>query len=385
MSALNTRTRCFFALFGIFQSLPVYNIEKTTLRSVQLKKILFTGGGSAGHVIPNIALINDLRAKGSADVCYMGSGGIEKSIVTTQKIPYFEIACPKLVRGFSFRAFKNNLRIPFAFRRAVKQAEKGLRTFQPSAVFSKGGYVALPVVFAARKLGIPCFAHESDFSIGLANKLSAKKCKCVFTSFPETANKLKNGVYSGAPIKRELFHSSPIQARKKFGVPTNMKTVLVFGGGSGSEAINAALRSQLTTLSKRHFILHVCGKGNVVHSTYQNYRQEEFIADMGAAYACADLIVSRAGAGAVFEILALKKPSILIPLENASRGDQKENAAYFEKRGLCHVLPQSKLSQLDGEIEATFLDVKLQTALNESSFRVGNDFIIQKLLQAVEK
>ena len=164
-----------------------------------------------------------------------------------------------------------------------------------------------------------------------------------------------------------------------------MKTVLVFGGGSGSEAINAALRSQLTTLSKRYFILHVCGKGNVVHSTYQNYRQEEFIADMGAAYACADLVVSRAGAGAVFEILALKKPSILIPLENASRGDQKENAAYFEKRGLCHALPQSKLSQLDGEIEATFLDVKLQTALNESSFRVGNDFIIQKLLQAVEK
>jgi UDP-N-acetylglucosamine--N-acetylmuramyl-(pentapeptide) pyrophosphoryl-undecaprenol N-acetylglucosamine transferase len=121
-----------------------------------------------------------------------------------------------------------------------------------------------------------------------------------------------------------------------------------------------------------------------VHSTYQNYHQEEFISDMGGAYACADLIVSRAGAGAVFEILALKKPSILVPLENASRGDQKENAAYFEKLGLCHVLPQSKLSLLDGEIEATFLDCKLQIALNESSFRMGNDLILQKLMQAIE-
>ena len=378
------QTRCFFALFGIFQTLSVYNIEKLLLRGVRLKKVLFTGGGSAGHVIPNIALINDLRAKGGADVCYMGSGGIEKSIVSAQKIPYFEITCPKLVRGFSFQALKNNLRIPFAFRRAMKQAEKGLKVFQPSAVFSKGGYVALPVVFAARKLGIPCFAHESDFSIGLANKLSAKKCKCVFTSFPETANKFKNGVYSGAPLKRELFKAATIQARRKFGVPQDVKTVLVFGGGSGSEAINTALRSQLSTLTKRYFILHVCGKGNVVHSTYQNYHQEEFITDMGAAYACADLIVSRAGAGAVFEILALKKPSILVPLENASRGDQKENAAYFEKLGLCHVLPQSKLSLLDGEIEATFLDSKLQIALNESSFRMGNDLILQKLMQAIE-
>ena len=350
-----------------------------------MKKILFTGGGSAGHVVPNIALINDLRANGGADVCYMGSGGIEKTIVSSKKIPYYEISSPKLVRGFNFRALKNNLRIPFAFQRAVKEAEKGLRAFQPNAVFSKGGYVALPVVFAARKLGIPCFAHESDFSIGLANKLSAKKCECVFTSFPETASKLKNGVYSGAPLKRELFNASPIQARKKFGVPPGIKTVLVFGGGSGSEAINAALRAQLSTLAKRYFILHVCGKGNVVHTTYKNYCQEEFISDMGAAYACADLIVSRAGAGAVFEILALKKPAVLIPLENASRGDQKENAAYFEKRGLCRVLPQSKLAQLDGEIQAAFLDTKLQNALKESSFRTGNDFIIRRILQAVEK
>lgn len=350
-----------------------------------MNKILFTGGGSAGHVIPNIALINDLRAKGSADVCYMGSGGIEKAIVAAQKIPYFEISCPKLVRGGGFRALKNNLGIPFAFRRAVKEAEKGLRIFQPNAVFSKGGYVALPVVFAARKLGIPCFAHESDFSVGLANKLSAKKCECVFTSFPETANKLKNGVYSGAPLKRELFGVSAIQAKKDFGVPSGMKTVLVFGGGSGSEAINAALRAQLPTLCKRYFILHVCGKGNVAQSNLQNYRQEEFIADMGSAYACADLIVSRAGAGAAFEILALKKPAILIPLENASRGDQKENAAYFEKRGLCRVLPQSKLAQLDKEIEAAFLDSKLQNALLESNFTMGNDVIIRRILQAVKK
>lgn len=350
-----------------------------------MQKILFTGGGSAGHVIPNIALIHDLRARGEADVCYIGGGGIEKSIVTAQNVPYLEISCPKFIRKGGLQGLKNNLRIPFSFRRAVQDAEKALRLFQPHAVFSKGGFVALPVVFAAHKLKIPCFAHESDFSLGLANKLSAKKCRYVFTSFPETAEKLKNGVYSGAPLKRELFGVSPTLARAKFGIPKNAKVLLVFGGGSGSERINHALRSQLQNLTKRYFVLHACGKGNVVHAHYPNYYQTEFITDMGAAYACADLIVSRAGAGAVFETLALKKRAIFIPLEQGSRGDQKENAAYFARLGLCRVLPESKLVQLDGEIQAAFLDRDLQTALTESRFAAGNEQILRRILQEIRK
>lgn len=149
-----------------------------------MKKVLFTGGGSAGHVVPNIALINAL--KGEADVCYIGTDGPEKTLVSAQKIPYFQISCPKLVRGFSL----GNLKIPAAFLRAERQAREGLLAFRPDIVFSKGGYVALPVVFAAKKLKIPCLTHESDLSPGLANRLMAGKCRYVLTSFPRDGGKI---------------------------------------------------------------------------------------------------------------------------------------------------------------------------------------------------
>ena len=156
-----------------------------------MKKILFTGGGSAGHVVPNIALIEQLLSEGGIEVGYMGTNGIEKDIVAPWKLPYYTIECPKLIRGGGFSALKKNFKIPVRFIKSVRQAKKGLKAFQPDAVFSKGGYVALPVVIAAKTLKIPCYAHESDFSAGLANKLSARFCKRVFTSFPETAKRLK--------------------------------------------------------------------------------------------------------------------------------------------------------------------------------------------------
>ena len=157
-----------------------------------MKKVLFTGGGSAGHVLPNLALIEELLSTGETDVCYMGTDGIEKRLVAEWKIPYCEIQCPKLIRGGGFSAFKKNVKIPAEFSRAVKQAEEGLKTFRPQLVFSKGGYVSLPVVFAAKRLQIPCITHESDYSLGLANKIAAKKCERVLTSFPETAEKLSS-------------------------------------------------------------------------------------------------------------------------------------------------------------------------------------------------
>ncbi|MBQ8322468.1 MAG: UDP-N-acetylglucosamine--N-acetylmuramyl-(pentapeptide) pyrophosphoryl-undecaprenol N-acetylglucosamine transferase [Clostridia bacterium] len=349
-----------------------------------MKKILFTGGGSAGHVVPNVALIEQLLSEGGADICYMGTDGIEKQIVSAWKLPYYTIECPKLVRGGGFAAFKRNLKIPAQFIRAVREAKKGLRTFRPDAIFSKGGYVALPVVIAAKRLKIPCFAHESDFSAGLANRLSARYCKCVFTSFPETAKKIKRGVYSGAPMKRSLLAASRAEARINAGIGFDETVVLVFGGGSGSAAINEAVRKHLKTLTEKYVLLHVCGKGNAVESNIKNYRQFEFVADMGGAYACADLVVSRAGAGTVFELMALKKPALLVPLEGQTRGDQAENAEYFRQKGLCRVLKQSELDRLPDEIEKTLDDDKLKARLAGSDYRSGNDLILRELKRALQ-
>jgi len=344
-----------------------------------MQKILFTGGGSAGHVIPNLALIEELLSLGTTEVCYMGTSGIEKNLVTAQKIPYYTVECPKLVRGCGLSGLKSNLRIPFALKRAVKEAEKGLQIFRPDLVFSKGGYAALPVVLAANKLKIPCIAHESDLSAGLANRLSAKKCKRVLTAFPETANRFKNGKYGGAPIRRALLHANRTQARASLGISDREKVLLVFGGGSGSKAINDALRAHLPNLTKKYTILHLCGKGNEVESRFKNYRQYPFITDMGTMYACADLVISRAGAGAIFELLALKKPALLIPLEGATRGDQKENAEYFRSRGLCRVLPQSQLKDLEREIDEAFADETLVGRLLESRYSQGNGRILKEI------
>ncbi len=344
-----------------------------------MKKILFTGGGSAGHVVPNIAIIDELLESGEADVCYMGTDGIEKSLVATRKIPYHEISCPKLIRGGGFSSLWKNAKIPFAFSRAVKQAEVGIKIFQPDLVFSKGGYVALPVIRAARRLRIPCLTHESDLSAGLANRLAAKKCHLVLTSFPETAQRFKNGKYVGAPLRRSLFNATRLGARAQYGVSPDKKVLLVLGGGSGSKAINDAVREHIRELTEFCTVLHICGKGNRVESNLKNYIQEEFIADMGRAYACADVVLSRAGAGALFEIIALKKPSVLVPLSHASRGDQIENAEYFRKKGLCRVLSQESLHRLLPEIKAAFADKELFIRLQEHVEADGTENILAEI------
>jgi len=350
-----------------------------------MKKILFTGGGSAGHVVPNIALIEELLSTGEADVYYMGTDGIEKSLIAEWKLPYYEISCPKLVRGGGAESLKRNLAIPAAFCRAKEQATEGLRLIQPDAVFSKGGYVSLPVVYAAKKLKIPCFAHESDLSPGLANRLSARACEKIFTSFPETAKRFRRGVYSGAPIKQSIFSFSKTAARQRLGIDETKKVLLVFGGGSGSKIINDALRNNLKDFTSKYVVLHVCGKGNLVDSNVKNYRQFEFVTDMGSLYACADVVVARAGAGTVFETLALKKPTLFIPLEGQTRGDQWENAQYFASKGLCKILPQSTIEKFPQAIEETFLDETLTQRLQETSFPPANDFILREIRRAIDK
>lgn len=344
-----------------------------------MKKILFTGGGSAGHVLPNLALMEEFLSTGEADVCYMGTNGIEKDIVSKRNVPFYEIECPKLIRGGGWKSFQRNLGIPKMLKTAKLQALKGLEIFKPDLVFSKGGYVALPVVSAAKKLGIPCLCHESDLSLGLANRLSAPKCERCFTSFPETAKTVRNGKYSGAPLRRSLFQISPAQARKQLDIAPNEKVLLIFGGGSGSVAINNAVRKHLKVLTAKYSVLHVCGKGNTIKSNVKNYRQFEFVADMGAMYNASDLIVARAGSGTVFEIVSLKKPSVLIPLEGETRGDQWENAEYFFKKGLCRILPQNNLDSLPKTVDETLADKTLKENLLVSHFTAGNDLLLREI------
>lgn len=345
-----------------------------------MKKLVLTGGGSAGHVVPNLALVPRLRE--TFELFYIGTNGIERKLLTGKGIPFYTIDAPKLVRG----SLLQNLSLPFRLVKSVRQAKKHLRSISPDAVFSKGGYVSLPVVLAARSLKIPVVSHESDFSAGLANRIIAKRCKTVLTSFPETAKSMKNGVYTGSPVREELFLGDRTQALKKYGFAGDKPVLLAFGGGSGSRTINDALTAALPSLLPRFDILHI--RGNAAEkSRFDGYVPLEFEQDMASAYACADFVVARAGSNTVFELLALKKPSLLIPLENKrSRGDQVENALYFQRRGVCRVLRESELSArtLKSALFALASDKNLLQNLQSANFHAGNAEIVKAIADAAK-
>lgn len=312
--------------------------------------VILTGGGTAGHCTPNIALIPYLK-NDFDKIFYIGSeNGIEKNIVRDNGIPYYGISTAKLKRSFS----PANFAIPFKVIKGIKQAGKILDELKPDVVFSKGGYVAVPVVIAAKKRKIPVVAHESDYTAGLANKISARYCKKVLTSFPDTAKTVKRGEYVGSPIRESLYGVSQKDALKFFGLTGEKPVLLVFGGSLGARAINDALYKALPELLPRYDVIHVCGKGNLPQETdTQNgyaqsktgYRVYEYLKEMEKAFACASLCVTRAGANSLFEIMSLKLPCVLIPLpKGTSRGDQVLNAEYFQKLGLAYVLDQKALT-----------------------------------------
>ena len=343
-----------------------------------MKTIALTGGGSAGHVIPHLALLPELKKY--FNIVYIGSDGIERSLMKDTKVTFYTIHASKLVRGSVLK----NLTLPYRLIQSVREAKKALDHCKADIIFSKGGYVALPVVLAAKSRKIPVFSHESDFSAGLANKIIAKRSNAVFTSFPETAKTLRNGIYSGSPIRQELLFANKSAALIKYGFSGNKPVLLSFGGGSGSAAIGSAIEGALPELLKHFDILHIRGK-NGKAPKQPGYLPLEFEHDMASAYACADYVLARAGSNTVFELLALKKPSLLIPLENKrSRGDQAENAEYFQKRGLCRVLHEKDLSPstLSRELIALEQDFNLRKNLALCSVSAGNDTIIAALLDA---
>ncbi|MEI3246420.1 MAG: undecaprenyldiphospho-muramoylpentapeptide beta-N-acetylglucosaminyltransferase [Lachnospiraceae bacterium] len=311
-----------------------------------MKHIVLTGGGTAGHVTPNIALIARLKEEGYK-ISYIGSyTGIEKTLIEEQGIPYYGISSGKLRRYFDLKNFTD----PFRVLKGFGEARKLLKKLQPDIVFSKGGFVSVPVVVAAGRLKIPTIIHESDMTPGLANKLCIPSAVKVCCNFPETKSHLPEGkaVVTGTPIRQELLSGDPQKGRDFTGFTSDKPVILIIGGSLGAQAVNTAVRNILPQLLPEFQVVHLCGKGKKDESLtgLTGYVQYEYIEkELADLFAMADIVISRAGANAICELQALKKPNLLIPLSaNASRGDQILNARSFEKQGFSMVLEEEEIT-----------------------------------------
>lgn len=311
-----------------------------------MKRIVLTGGGTAGHVTPNIALVPKLKAL-NYDIHYIGSyDGIERKLIEDLNIPYYGIASGKLRRYFDPKNFTD----PFKVLKGYAQARKLIRQLKPDIVFSKGGFVTVPVVIAASKRHIPVVIHESDMTPGLANRLSIPSAAKVCCNFPETMNHIPEdkAVLTGSPIRQELLAGNKLKALKLCNFTANKPVLLIIGGSQGSAVVNDAIRGALPELLKTFQVIHLCGKDKLDTSLTRlaGYIQFEYVKkELADLFALADICVSRAGANAICELLALRKPNLLIPLSaNASRGDQILNADSFQNQGFSEVLSEEELA-----------------------------------------
>lgn len=312
-----------------------------------MKHIVLTGGGTAGHVTPNIALIPRLRELGY-NISYIGSyEGIEKKLIEELGIPYYGISSGKLRRYFDPKNFSD----PFRVLKGFSEAKKLLKQLQPDVVFSKGGFVTVPVVIAAKRRKIPAIIHESDMTPGLANKLCIPSSAKVCCNFPETVNSLPKdkAVLTGTPIRQELLDGNADAAAEFCGFTREKPVLMVIGGSLGAASVNENIRKILPELLKDFQVIHLCGKGKTDESLNQTngYIQFEYIKkELADLFALADIVISRAGANAICELHALKKPNLLIPLSaNASRGDQILNARSFQRQGYSMVLEEEEITE----------------------------------------
>lgn len=312
-----------------------------------MKRIILTGGGTAGHVTPNIALLPRLKELGY-DIQYIGSyTGIEKELIEPFGIPYHGISSGKLRRYFSVQNFTD----PFRVLKGFREAHKLIRQLKPDVIFSKGGFVSVPVVLAGKRCKVPVIIHESDMTPGLANKIAIPSAAKVCCNFPETLKSLPEGkaVLTGSPIRQELLSGNKITAMDMCHFTSDKPVILVIGGSLGAVAVNNAVREALPELLKDFQIIHLCGKGKMDESLkdVEGYCQFEYIKnELRNLFALADIVISRAGANAICELLALHKPNLLIPLSaNASRGDQILNARSFERQGFSLVLEEEQLTK----------------------------------------
>ncbi len=311
-----------------------------------MKRIILTGGGTAGHVTPNIALLPRLKEL-QYDIHYIGSyNGMEKELIEQMGIPYHGISSGKLRRYHSWQNFTD----PFRVIKGFGEAKRLVKILKPDVIFSKGGFVSVPVVLAGKSRHVPTIIHESDLTPGLANKISIPAASKICCNFPETLDHLPAGkaVLTGSPIRQELLSGNAFKAKEMVGFTSNKPVIMVMGGSLGSVAVNEAVRSILPELLKDFQVIHLCGRGKVdaTLSALDGYVQYEYIQDeLKDLFALTDIVISRAGANAICELLALHKPNLLIPLSaNASRGDQILNARSFERQGYSKVLEEEELS-----------------------------------------
>lgn len=309
-----------------------------------MMKIVLTGGGTAGHVTPNIALLPALKEAGY-DISYIGSyDGIEKRLIADYNIPYYGISTGKFRRYFDLKNFSD----PFRVIKGYSEAKKILKQIKPDVIFSKGGFVSVPVVRAAGDLHMPCIIHESDMTPGLANKLCIPIAKKICCNFPETLKCMPAGkaVLTGSPIREELTKGNKLAALNLCGFSANKPVVMVIGGSLGASSVNQVVREALPKLLEDFQVVHICGKDKVdnLMLSIPGYKQFEYLkSDLKDVFSMADVVVSRAGANAICELLALNKPNILIPLSAGSRGDQILNAASFEEQGFSIVIREEAL------------------------------------------
>ncbi len=347
-----------------------------------MKRIILTGGGTAGHVTPNIALLPRLKEL-QYDIHYIGSyNGIEKELIEQFGIPYHGISTGKLRRYFSVQNFTD----PFRVVKGLKEARDLIKILKPDVVFSKGGFVSVPVVLAAKHKKVPTIIHESDMTPGLANKISLSSATKVCCNFPETLEHLPEGkaVLTGSPIRQELLSGDRYQALEFLHFTSDKPVIMVVGGSLGAVAVNEAVRSILPELLKSFQVIHLCGKGKVDESlkNLNGYAQFEYIKEeLRHLFALTDIVISRAGANAICELLALHKPNLLIPLSaSSSRGDQILNARSFERQGFSMVLEEEELTDeiLLGAINNLYKNKDVYiSAMRNSSQQNSIDTIIE--------
>lgn len=322
--------------------------KKRTEKLKEQLTIAFSGGGTAGHVTPNIALMEKFQTAGWRMI-YLGSKrGMEKELIRqyNPELPYFAISCEKLRRSFSWRT----LLIPFKLPLGCLQAWHILRREKVDILFSKGGFVSLPAVIGAWLARVPIITHESDTSPGLANRLIFPFCRLICVTFDKTKEYFtrcpQKVVVTGTPIRKAFFVDAKAEMQEKYHLSPEKPLLLAFGGSLGAHAINSAIRKALPDLLKYYQVIHVCGRGRVKPEyAREGYQQYEYISeDFPHLLSSADYVISRAGANSIYELISLRKPHILVPYcANTSRGDQPENAEYFKKKNISIVLQEDEL------------------------------------------
>lgn len=347
-------------------------------------RIIFTGGGTGGHIFPNLAVIDELNRPNS--IFYIGGrNSPEEKIAHAHEIPFYGIHTGKLRRYFDWRNFTDALKVPLGFFESLRILKK----LKPDLVFAKGGYVSVPVVLAARFLKISVWLHESDVSPGLANKICSRFAQKIWLSFDESRKFFPRAHTEvvGNPIRREILNGDSEKGYKLTGFSQKHPIILIMGGSTGALSLNKLVEAILPQLVKNAQIIHITGKNS--HRSAVRYKTFEFLnEELAHIYAIADIVVSRAGSGGIFEALAWHKPMILIPLpKTASRGDQIENARVFEQHGWAMALNQDTLTpeKFLNSIQAFLQNQHLRIAMIERQKKAKFTHAARRIAEAIRK